>query len=136
MHHVRRTWWSYLGYVAWIAFTLFKIYSPNTKWPIIWIVLLTLKLVLLVRIIIKRNYFEVKDSTLTIRRDFFYNDNIEITDIENIELRSGPFAKSRIKLKNGARDVKFRFFTVNDEDFKQFIHAFHLKAEKSKRASM
>jgi hypothetical protein len=97
---------------------------------------LALKFVLLLRIIINRNYFEVKHTTLTIRRDFFYKDNIEITDIENIELRSGPFAKSRIKLKNGARDVKFRFFTANDEDFKQFIHAFQLMAEKIKRASM
>ncbi len=126
---VRRTLWSYPGYVAWIAFTLFKIYSPNTKWPIIWIVLLTIKLILVIRIIINRNYFEIKGSQLTIRRDFFYKDTIEITDIEKIELKSGPFSKSIIRLKNGKRGLKFRYFIVNENDFTQFVNAYQIKTE-------
>jgi hypothetical protein len=123
MPRVRRTFWSFTGYAAWIAFTLYKVFNPDTLYPYIWLFILSIKLAIVTRLLINRNYFEVIDSKLIIRRDFFYQDTIEINEIEKIELKSGLFSKSRIKLKNQKKELKFRYAFVHDDDFKEFIQS-------------
>jgi hypothetical protein len=77
----------------------------------------------------KPYYFEIKGSKLIINRDLFYEDYVEITDIEKIELEEGPFSKSHIRLKDYKKGLDFNYFIVNDHDFIKFKKSLQLRVE-------
>jgi hypothetical protein len=83
----------------------------------------------LVRLIIKPFYFEINEARLIINRDLFYQDHVEIADIEKIELEEGPFSKSHIRLKGYKMGLDFNYFVVNVKDFNKMTESLKLRVE-------
>ncbi|MBL7871556.1 MAG: hypothetical protein JNM78_08090 [Cyclobacteriaceae bacterium] len=77
----------------------------------------------------KPNYFEIRGTQLIVIRDFFYEDYVEINDIEKFELEEGLFSKSYIKRKEHKMAVEFNYFVINDKDFDKLKEALKVNAE-------
>lgn len=101
----------------------------QTSWTYYWFFIGIGSLTILVRLILKPYYFEIKGTRLIINRDFFYEDYVELGDIEKFELEEGPFSKSRIKLKDYKMGLDFNYFLVNDKDFNRLRDSLQVKAE-------
>lgn len=119
MRNVRRTFWSYLTYIVLLLLTLSKLLLSHTSMPLYWMVIGFGAIVILVRLIVKPYYFEIKGTKLIINRDLFYQYSIELDDIEKFEVNPGPFSKSYIKLKNFKLGYEFNYYVVNDNDFEE-----------------
>ena len=85
-------------------------------------------MVMMTKLILAPNYFEVKGTTLFINHDFFRSAHVEVADIEKIELADGPFSKSYIHLKEKP-GLEFNYYIINDEDFNAFKNFMQLKVE-------
>ena len=86
-------------------------------------------MIILTRLILKPYYFEIKGTRLIINRDFFYEDYVEINDIDKIELEEGPFSKSHIRLKDHKMGLDFNYFIVNAKDFNRLRESLQLTVE-------
>ncbi|HWA32938.1 MAG TPA: hypothetical protein VG737_02355 [Cyclobacteriaceae bacterium] len=126
---VRRSAWSYLSYGSLFLLSLGKQFSVYTSWKYYWAFIALAALIVLVRIIIKPHYFEVRGSRLIVNRDLFYEDYVEINHIEKFELQESPFSKSRIRLKEHRIGLEFNYYVVNDKDFKRLTQSLRLKVE-------
>lgn len=102
-----------------ILFCLTKIFIVGTSWNYLWIFLAISSTIILFRLISRPYYFEIKDTRILINRDFFYEDSIEIKDIEKFEVNPGPLSKSYIKLKDHKMGLEFNYYIVNDKDFNE-----------------
>lgn len=108
---------------------LSRIFLTQTLWTYYWFFIGISSLTVLVRLILKPYYFEIKGTRLIINRDFFYEDYVELGDIEKFELEEGLFSKSHIKLKDYKMGLDFNYFAVNDKDFNQLRDLLQVKAE-------
>lgn len=106
---------------------LIRLFLLNSGWTYYWVFAALCSLILLVRIILKPYYFEVHDSRLIINRDLFYQEYVEINDIEKIELEDGLFSKSYIKLKDHKMGLEFNYFIINDRDFNRLKEEYNLQ---------
>ncbi|TXH30012.1 MAG: hypothetical protein E6Q96_02485 [Cyclobacteriaceae bacterium] len=86
-------------------------------------------LIILIRLVFKPYYFEIRGSRLIINRDLFSEDYVEINDIEKIELEDGPFSKSYIKLKDYKIGLHFNYFIVNDKDFNRLKEEYNFQVD-------
>lgn len=117
MNNVRRSLWSYMSYGLLFLLCLSKLLLTQTSWIYYWTFIMLGSMVILTRLFIKSYYFEIKGTRLIINRDLFYEDYVEIDDIENFEVVVGPFSKSYIRLKDNKIGLEFNYFIVNDKDF-------------------
>lgn len=120
---VRRARWAYVCSIFWIGYILLKIFTSNNIQNIasyIWCFALLLSIAILIRILHKPNYFEVKDKQLIIYRHLFYAESTDISRIEEIKLEEGIFSSSKIKLKNPEKEISFNYYFINDDDFDVF----------------
>jgi len=129
MKNVRRSSWSYMSYGLLFLLCLSKLFLTQTSWTYYWIFVGLGSLVILGRLILKPYYFEIRGTRLIINRDFFYEDHVEIEDIDKIELEEGPFSKSHIKLKDYKMGLDFNYFIVNDKDFNRLKESLQLRVE-------
>lgn len=106
-----------------------KLFTTQTSWTYYWTFIGLGSLVMLARLITKPYYFEIKGTRLIINRDFFYEDYVEIGDIDKIELEEGPFSKSHIRLKDYKMGLDFNYFIVNDKDFNRLKESLQLRVE-------
>ncbi len=129
MKKVRRSLWSYMSYGLLLLLCLSKLFLTQTSWTYYWIFIGLGSLVILTRLILKPYYFETRGTRLIINRDFFYEDYVEIDDIDKIELEEGPFSKSHIRLKDHKMGLDFNYFIVNDKDFNRLKESLQLRVE-------
>ncbi len=129
MNNVRRSLWSYLSYGLIFLFCLTKVFLMQTSWTYYWYFIGLGLLTIFLRLVLKPNYFEIRGTRLIIIRDFFYEDYVELGDIEKFELEEGPFSKSHIKLKDYKMGLDFNYFLVNDKDFNRLRDSLQVKAE-------
>ena len=106
-----------------------KLFLTQTSWTYYWIFIGLGSLAILTRLILKPYYFEIKGTRLIINRDFFYEDYVEVNDIDKIELGEGPFSKSHIRLKDHKMGLNFNYFIVNDKDFNRLKESLQLRVE-------
>jgi hypothetical protein len=128
MNNVRRTIWSYGNYGLLCLLSAYNV-QGHSQWTYYWAVIGVGSLIILVRLIFRPYYFEIKGTRLTINRDLFYTDSIEIQDIDKIELEEGPFSTSHIRLKDYKLGLDFNYFIVNDKDFNRLRDSLNLKVE-------
>ena len=126
---VKRSWQSYGGYLIWLLLAFSNIFVIHTSWRTYWIFIGLLSIVILIRLIFKPYYFEIRGSRFVIIRDFFYEEYVELDSIEKIELSVGVFSRSHIKLKNGIVGLDFNYFIVNDRDFVRLKETLQLTIE-------
>lgn len=126
---MRRHWVSYTTYLGLFLLCFGKLSLTQTSSIYLWVFLGFLALAILTRLILKPNYFEVQGTRLTINRDLFYTDSVEIEFIEKIELEEGPFSKSHIRLKDYRMGLEFNYFIVNDKDFDELKKTLKLRVE-------
>jgi len=130
VNRVRRTWMSYMTYLLLFLTCLGNLYLTQAlSKKYYWIFIGLAVLPVLIRLILKPNYFEIKGTRLIINRDLFYTDSIELEYIEKIELEEGPFSKSHIRLKDHRMGLEFNYFIVNDKDFNELKTALKLTVE-------
>ncbi|GIL22558.1 MAG: hypothetical protein BroJett042_10710 [Bacteroidota bacterium] len=129
MKKVRRSLWSYMSYGLLLLLCLSKLFLTQTSWTYYWIFIGLGSLVILTRLILKPYYFETRGTRLIINRDFFYEDYVEIDDIDKIESEEGPFSKSHIRLKDHKMGLDFNYFIVNDKDFNRLKESLQLRVE-------
>jgi len=127
MNKVRRTFWSYASYGLLILLCIMKIFIVGTSWNFMWIFIAISSTIILFRLFLKPYYFEIKGTRLIINRDFFYEDSMELKDIEKFEINPGPLSKSHIKLKDFKMGHEFNYYIVNDKDFDQLKQTLDLK---------
>jgi len=82
--------------------------------------LFPLSVTLLIRLILKPNYIIVRNSRLTICRDFFTEESFSVNNLVRIEISSSPFKNSFFVLDNHSR-YEFNYFYVSDITFKILI---------------
>jgi hypothetical protein len=116
MNNVKRTFWSYATYGLLIIFCLIKIFTVGSSWNSLWIFIGISSTIILFRLFFKPYYFEIKGTRLIINRDLFYEDSMELNDIEKFEINPGPLSKSYIKLKDFKMGHEFNYYIVNDKD--------------------
>jgi hypothetical protein len=126
---VRRSAWSYLSYGSLFLLGAGRQFSSHTAWKYYWAFIALAALIILVRIILKPYYFEVRGSRLILIRDLFHEEYVEINDIEKFELQQSPFSKSHIRLKAYKMGLEFNYYIVNDKDFKRLTESLQLKVE-------
>jgi uncharacterized membrane protein YdbT with pleckstrin-like domain len=119
---VRRARLTYLCYLLWVGFILLKIFTSNinafTRYA--WCFALLITIAVLIRILFKRNYFEIRNEQLIIYRHLFYEEKIDIDRIQEIKLEEGIFSTSIIKLRNPEKEISFNYYFINDNDFDAF----------------
>lgn len=129
MKNVRRSLWSYMNYGLLFLLCLSKLLLTQTSWTYYYVFIGLGSLVILTRLIMKPYYIEIKGTRLIINRDLFYEDYVEIDDIDKIELQEGPFSKSHIRLKDHKKGLDFNYFIVNDKDFNRLKKSLQLRVE-------
>lgn len=78
-----------------------------------------------ISILLKRNYFEVKDNKLIINRDFFRTQLIELDKIEKLDIEPGPFTSSKIVLKDKTM-IKYADRYTDYKELKHFMGQFNI----------
>lgn len=84
------------------------------------ILLFPISVTLLIRLILKPNYIVVKDSILTICKDFFTEESFSVDKLVRIEISGTPFKNSFFVLDNHSR-YEFNYFYVSDPSFKVLV---------------
>ena len=87
----RRKATSHLFHGLWILFAIYRIWDSEPPGTYIWGLLVAIPIALILRVLIKTNYLEIKDSRLTINGDFFTTQTTEINAIERIQIEAGPW---------------------------------------------
>lgn len=126
---VRRTFTSYLTYIVMLFSCIIKLSILDTAGRFYFIFIGLCALIILIRLVLKPYYFEIKGTRLIINRDLFTKDYIEINDIEKIQLEEGLFSNSYIKLKDYKMGLEFNYFIVNDKDFNRLKEEYNLQVE-------
>jgi hypothetical protein len=126
MNNIRRSLWSYMSYGLLFLRKLFLTQTSSTYY---WLFIGLGSLTVLVRLILKSYYFEIKGTRLIINRNFFHEDYVETEDIEKFELEEGPFSKSHIRLKDYKMGLDFNYLIINDKDFTRLNDSLQLKVE-------
>ncbi len=121
--------WSYVNHVLWGLPCFSLLISFHAPWSYFWALPSVCWLVMMTKLILAPNYFEVKGTTLFINHDFFNSEHVEVADIEKIELGDGSLSKSYIYLKDQKPRLQFNYYTINDKDFKAFKDFMQLKVE-------
>ena len=117
---VRRPIWSYLTSILVIglcAFFLTRNFSQVRLF--LWTLLTTISVIFFLRLLVKRNYFELIDNTLLIYRGAFDTKAINVLDIDKVEIESSFFRASRILLKDNSM-INFDS-QINTEELKKLL---------------
>jgi hypothetical protein len=126
---VRRSIYSYLIYLLAFLFCVFKIKDENANWiNYYWVILSFVSFLILLRLIIKPNYFEIKFDKLIIYRELFQRNTLNISDIQRIKFGLSPFSNSYIQKYNG-ESKKFNLFHLNEKDLNILLLEYKIKIE-------
>ena len=82
-----------------------------------------------INILIKRNYFEIRDDKLFINKDFFRTKTILLSNIERVKIESDPFTSSKIILKDNSQ-IKYLDSQINDDELKELMRQFNILVEQ------
>lgn len=127
---VKRSIYSYTVYLLAFLFCSYKFKEGNANWlNYYWIILSFIFFLLLLRMIIRPNYFEVKLSKLIMYKEFFQKDILEIKDIKGIKLGLTPFSNSFILFKTNKQTKKFNLFHLNEKDLNILLKENNIKVE-------
>jgi hypothetical protein len=86
---------SHIFHGLWMVFTLYSTLDSVPPAKYVWGLLFASSIALLLRVILKRNYMELRGSKLFVYGDFFNTQTTDISDIERIEIAPGPLAIQR-----------------------------------------
>jgi hypothetical protein len=81
-----------------------------------------------ITILLRRNYFEVKDNNLIIQKGYFRTQSIALNKIEKLDIQPGPFGSSKIVLKDRTT-VKFHDSQADLKELKYFMGQFGIPVE-------
>lgn len=81
-----------------------------------------------ISVLIKRNYFEIKDKELIINKSFFRTQSVQLNEIDRVEIEPSPFVSSKIYLKDG-RLIKYLDSIVNEKSIKELLGPFNIPVE-------
>jgi hypothetical protein len=115
---VRRNTNSHVFHGLWVLYTFYRTWDSELPFTYFWGLSFAISIVLILRVLIKNNYLEIKDSRLTINGDFFNTQTTEISEIERIQIEAGPFGRSKIFLKDKKKIIKFNYRDVDNKEFK------------------
>lgn len=119
----------YVYHAAWIFMTLYYASrNTSTVGTLTLVVLAGFGTVSFISLLIKRNYFEIKNRTLLIHRDLFRSQSIKLVDISRIELEPGPFTHSKIYLKEG-EPIKYSDQMAGDHEVRELFGQFNIPVE-------
>lgn len=82
----------------------------------------------LIHMIVRRNYFEVIDNKLVVNDGIFRTTKIEFEKIEKFCIEPGPFAASKIILKDNTT-IKYSDSQINDKKLKEFLSRYNILVE-------
>lgn len=93
---VRRSLRSHVFHCLWTAFALYKTWDTQPPAKYFWGVFLAIALALIARVLTGKSYLELNGQKLTIYRDYFTSETIEVQDIDHLEIAESPFSSSKI----------------------------------------
>ena len=126
---VRRPINSHIFHLAWTGLTFYQAMNSGLPARWIWGMLFVIAVAHIIRVIVKPHYMELRGTTLTVYLDFFSSITVDIGDIDRIEIKAGPWSKSRIVLKDNKRHVKFDYYLVRNADFDALVKAMGVPVE-------
>ena len=126
---VRRPLQVYLYHVAWIAATVIYAYRNSTVFGRSTLIVMSIiGTFSFISLLLKPNYFEVKDRMLVMNKDFFRKKCIEIDKIEKLDIEPSPFTWSKIVMKDKT-EIKYWDSHVDDKELKEFMSQFNIPIE-------
>jgi hypothetical protein len=104
-----------------MLFTLYRTLDSGPPAKYVWGLLFASSIAILLRVILKRNYMELRESKLFVYGDLFHTQTTDISAIERIEIEPGPFSHSKIFLKEKKGIIRFNYSNVDDTEFKVLV---------------
>jgi hypothetical protein len=119
----------YLYHCLWIVATVFYATQNSSNFGrLTLIVMAIVGTVSFLNILMKRNYFELKDNKLIINKDFFRTQVIDLDKIERVNIEPGPFTSSKIVLRDKTK-IKYMDSHADDKELKEFMGQFNIPVE-------
>jgi hypothetical protein len=103
-------------------------YTSSDLGRAVLVIMAALGTISFVNILIRRNYFEMRDRTLIINKDFFRTQKVNIDSIERFDVRTGPFESSRIILKDKTT-IRCVDSYVDHQELKAFMSQLNIPVE-------
>jgi len=123
---VRRPVGVYIFHLVWILYAPYKAYVSSSDFALYsWMIILMLVLANFFNILVRKNYFEIKDNQLCIYRDYFRIEVIQLDKIDRVDLESSPFRYSRIILKDKS-EVKFNDHYTGRESLNKLMQQLNI----------
>jgi hypothetical protein len=126
---IKRPIQAYLFQGLWIAMVLYwstKNSSEIGQW--ILVIGAIAGTISLGHMIVRSNYFEIADNRLVINEGIFRKRTIDLDKIEKFDIEPGPFAASKIILKDKTK-IKYSDSQTDDKKLKEFMRQFNILVE-------
>jgi hypothetical protein len=119
----------YLFHGLWIVATIFYTTRNSSDFGRLFLIFMTcVATVSFISLLMRRNYFEIKDKKLIINKEFFRTHSIDLDNIEKFNIEPGPFASSKIILRDNTA-IKYMDSQVNNKELKEFMGQFNIPVE-------
>jgi hypothetical protein len=119
----------YLTHGLWVVATVFfATQNSSNVGRLTLVVMACVGAASLISMLMRKNYFEVKNNTLIIHNDFFRTKSIELDKIEKVKIEPGPFTLSKIILKDNTQ-IKYHDSQVDDKELREFMAQFSIQVE-------
>jgi hypothetical protein len=115
------------GFLVYATF-VYSINDSSISSRLVFTSLTVLGVISLVRLLRKRNYFEIKDKRLFIHWNFAKTQVIELRDISRVDLGRLIFIPSKIYLKDGLT-IKYWDLMVTETEIKELLGQFNIPIE-------
>ena len=128
-HNIKRPGWIYFLQIFWIyTMGVYAIRNSDSIARFTLIVLGALGFILLINSLVKRNYFEIRNSELFINHAFFRTRSVKLKEISRVEIEPGPFTRSKIYLKNG-QVISYLDTLASEAKVKQLLGEYNIPVE-------
>jgi len=117
---------TYLIHIVWIAFTFYSSMRNSSDFGQWSLRLMTIiGVISFIHILIKRNYFEVRENNLVINKELFRTKIINLDHTERIVINPRFFLSSKIIMKDKTT-IKYLDSQINDIELKEFMQQFNI----------